>query len=665
MYQKISRYFREGLWNSSLYQETGWRCFVLKALRTGVLATQQFFHNRCSLHAASLTYYTVMAVVPILTVSFAIGRVFGFHDALKAEIVKQFDQNQEIVITLLGFADAMVDQVKGGSLALLGLFVLLWSIEQLLSSLERSLNQLWEVKRHRSWRRVLSDYLAITLFGPCFFFLATGAAVFFVDKVGEGLRALGLQAVIFTAIFFVVKLIPYCLFWVLFTFIYLFMPNTKVRPSSALLGGVCGGSAYMAMQLIYIHFQTLFNGYGVVYGSFAALPLFLIWVQVSWILLLFGACISQAHQTLQRHHFAEPSMEVSSYHKRFISRERSNSQDRARRHPAFELGSADDTVRTDFSVASGGIYPMRFEPVYKSYVWGGERIAKRFSRARLPLPCAESWEIADRSEGISIVANGIFQGKSLHELMVEWGADFLGGGASLSEFPLLIKIIDAKENLSIQVHPDDRAASLLHGEPKTESWVFLSDGAVYAGLKPGTTPEALRYAVESGVAEKFLEKLVLRAGDVIHVPAGCVHALCAGCFVLEIQQNSNTTYRLYDWGRAGRELHVDQALASIHWHSDTTPTQTPLLIEKDLHHTLESLTQCPYFKIDRWQIFDQWNVPVNPNTFQIFFFTQGEGRIIVNGQAEPFKPGMTYLVPACACQIGIQGACQAIRIWRP
>lgn len=308
------------------------------------------------------------------------------------------------------------------------------------------------------------------------------------------------------------------------------------------------------------------------------------------------------------------------------------------------------------------MYPIRFEPVYQSYVWGGDRIPKKFHRSVPPGRYAESWEVSDRPDGMSVAANGPWKGRDLHSLVSEWKDLLMGKGRHFSQFPLLIKIIDAKENLSIQVHPDEKTAKRLGGEPKTESWVVLHDGFVYAGLKHGADQERLRKAIQDQAVEGLIEKIGVKEGDAVYIPAGRVHAIGEGCLLLEVQQNSNTTYRLYDWGRTGRELHIEQAFASIHWMDPDRAVIAPRPIETDSHYVLESLIRSPFFLIDRAKILDHWNIPADPKTFQIFFCAKGEGTIEADGLKEPFRPGMTYLVPAAARSIRIEGSCQTIRI---
>lgn len=307
------------------------------------------------------------------------------------------------------------------------------------------------------------------------------------------------------------------------------------------------------------------------------------------------------------------------------------------------------------------MYPIRFEPIYQSYVWGGDRIASIYHRRNHPEKIAESWEISDREEGMSVVANGPLKGKTLHQLVLEMGEELLGEGQSFERFPILTKIIDAKANLSIQVHPDQIAAQNLGGEPKAEIWVALDEGTVLAGFKEGVDEKHFKKAIQKNEAEEFLEKYELKKGEVINIPGGRVHAICAGSLIYEVQQNSNTTYRLYDWGRP-RELHLKEGFASIRWDDKGSAKAEPRHLSSDLHHQLVILLNTPFFIVERIDIFDQFHIGQIPKSFQMFFCTEGNGKLTVDGQEESLPIGITYLVPASAKSIDFKGKCQVLRV---
>jgi mannose-6-phosphate isomerase len=227
------------------------------------------------------------------------------------------------------------------------------------------------------------------------------------------------------------------------------------------------------------------------------------------------------------------------------------------------------------------LYPLTFHPIFKERVWGGREIEKLYGK-KLPTGkyIGESWEISDRPNDESIVANGKFAGKSLRWLMEHFPRELLGDAKSATgnRFPLLIKILDAREKLSLQVHPPAHKAAELKGEPKTEMW-FIADAApgaeLFVGLKRGVTRAEFEKKISDGSVADCFHRVPVRAGDVMFLPSGRVHAIGGGLVIFEIQQNSDTTYRVFDWNRVGldgkpRELHVAQSLASIDF-SDFEP----------------------------------------------------------------------------------------------
>jgi len=217
--------------------------------------------------------------------------------------------------------------------------------------------------------------------------------------------------------------------------------------------------------------------------------------------------------------------------------------------------------------------PLTFRPIFKERVWGGRKLEQLY-RKKLPpnVPIGESWEITDRPEGVSVVASGPLAGKELRWLMEHRAAELLGPARSQAgRFPLLIKILDAREKLSLQVHPPARVAGRLGGEPKTEMW-YIADadpGAeLYVGLRRGVTRAEFERRIADGTVADCLHRVPVRPGDVMFLPSGRVHAIGAGIVLFEIQQNSDTTYRVFDWNRLGldgkpRELHVAQSLLCI------------------------------------------------------------------------------------------------------
>jgi mannose-6-phosphate isomerase len=223
------------------------------------------------------------------------------------------------------------------------------------------------------------------------------------------------------------------------------------------------------------------------------------------------------------------------------------------------------------------LYPLRFKPIFKPAIWGGRRLADMFPGAPAEGPIGEAWVLSDQGDDVSVVADGPLQGTTLRELMRDRREELLGPSLVHHEtFPLLLKIIDARENLSVQVHPNDKLAQSLAGVPrgKTEAWVVLHaelGSRIYAGLKEGVDRPRLERAIADGTVADCLHSFEPTVGDCVYLPAGTVHALGGGITVFEVQQTSDTTYRLFDWNRVdkktgeARQLHISEALECIRY----------------------------------------------------------------------------------------------------
>lgn len=300
------------------------------------------------------------------------------------------------------------------------------------------------------------------------------------------------------------------------------------------------------------------------------------------------------------------------------------------------------------------LYPFLLEPAYKDYLWGGSRIPGRFHRKQPEGVYAESWELSDRPEGMSVVANGPLKGEPLAALVARFGKELLGHGSPSSSFPLLVKLIDARERLSIQVHPDDAAADKGIGEAKTEAWHILdapAGGQVFAGLKPGTDEASFLAALKAGTLEGSLLSVPAKAGDTVFIPGGRVHAICEGMLILEVQQNSNTTYRVYDWGRMDktgkpRELHLEQALKVIHWSDSAPVVTTPRILSDKPGTKVTELVASPYFRLEKLEITAPFFVHHDGASFHALFSETDVIKVMCEAGTETIPGGRTCLIPA-------------------
>ena len=303
------------------------------------------------------------------------------------------------------------------------------------------------------------------------------------------------------------------------------------------------------------------------------------------------------------------------------------------------------------------LYPLTFHPILKERIWGGRKLAELFRKPLPPtLPIGESWEISDRPGDASVVANGPLAGRDLRWLMEHHSNDLLGlTPAAQGRFPLLCKILDAREKLSLQVHPPATLAAQMGGEPKTEMWYVAQaepEADLFVGLKRGVTrSEFARKAADGTVAECF-HRIPVRAGDAMFLPSGRVHALGAGNVIFEIQQNSDTTYRVFDWNRRDasgqlRDLHLEQSLASIDF-DDFEPALAQPAPAESLHGVAASsaVVRSPLFSVDLWEAGKAGSLPLASGTLQILAVLEGSPAVVHGAEVLALEPGQFCLIPA-------------------
>ena len=299
--------------------------------------------------------------------------------------------------------------------------------------------------------------------------------------------------------------------------------------------------------------------------------------------------------------------------------------------------------------------PLTFQPLIKQIRWGGRKLGSLLNK---PIASAEdyaeSWEIADQPNDQSIVANGPFEGRSLAELMREHGDGLLGRHSHMNQFPLLIKFLDANDWLSLQVHPNDEQAVNYNPNEngKTEAWVILDaepDSQICAGLKEGVTQSDFEHHLTAGTVEETLHMIPATVGDCIFVPAGTVHALGPGIVLAEIQQQSNLTFRLHDWGRVGgdgkpREIHVEQALNCIDFTRGPVNPVSPVPLFDGEHH-FEELIRCDYFVVRRHSAVDQFRLKLD-DRFRIIMLLNGSANLKTSLGNMELSKGNTVLLSA-------------------
>ncbi len=315
MLQKLRFLFTfitEGIWRVRR-ENTQHRQFeLIKILRVIVLSVREFVDDKCSQKASALTYYSLLSIVPLVAMAFGIAKGFGFEAALESQLMKSLYGQEAVVEWIMDFAHKYLSSIKGGMIAGIGFVMLLWSVMNVLGGIEQSFNEVWEVKRSRSLVRKFSDYVSIMLIG-ILFLVSSGSLIVSFSKSMDGVEMFQHFWSIASSI------LPYILVWFMFTMLFYILPNTKVKFTSALVGGIIAGTLFQVTQYFYVYFQVGMSRYNAIYGSFAAFPLFLIWLQTSWLIVLFGAELAFSHQNVRNFEYEKDTRSISYSYKKLMA----------------------------------------------------------------------------------------------------------------------------------------------------------------------------------------------------------------------------------------------------------------------------------------------------------------------------------------------------------
>lgn len=316
-------------------------------------------------------------------------------------------------------------------------------------------------------------------------------------------------------------------------------------------------------------------------------------------------------------------------------------------------------------------YPLIFEPILKDRIWGGTKLKTALGKTNLPTETTgESWELSAVDGDVSIVKNGPYAGKSLAELLNKYPQEILGIKVHEkfgTQFPLLFKFLDAREDLSIQVHPNDELAKKRHNSfGKTEMWYVMQadEGArIIVGFKHKSSPQEYVEHLENKNLIEILNEVKVKKGDVFFLETGTIHAIGAGIVIAEIQQTSDITYRIYDWDRVdaqgkSRELHIEQALNAMNYN--TTDTQKHYSKEENKSNTM---VDCPYFTTNYLPLNGTANIMKDGSSFTVYICTEGEYVFEAGGQTYSFKMGDTILVPASLKVFSLSGNATLLEIY--
>lgn len=299
--KKGLQYITEDIWKIPTQKRHKAKAFLIKQIRIILLAFKGFNEDKCTLQASAMTYFSALSIVPVIALIFAIAKGFGFDQVLEKRLIESFQEQQEVLNWVMQFAHSMLESTKGGMIAGIGIVFLLWSVMKLLGNIERSFNDIWGIKKSRVFIRKFTDYISIFIIAPIFIILSSSATVFISTFINKPSVELAIIDYATPLLELMVKFTPYMLIILLLTFVYTIMPNTKVKFSSALFAGLVAGISFQLLQWGYVNFQVGVSKYNAIYGSFAALPLFLVWLQMSWTIVLFGGELSFAAQNVGKY----------------------------------------------------------------------------------------------------------------------------------------------------------------------------------------------------------------------------------------------------------------------------------------------------------------------------------------------------------------------------
>lgn len=319
IFDKISsgiQFVSYDIWRITEREVNGIKSFYIKTIKTIILALRGFLENSLTSKASALTYNTILSIVPLLAVLLGIAKGFGFQGIVQEELFRFFPGHELELNKAIGYVDGYLMQAKGGVFVGVGLFILLFTVITLISNIEDTFNNIWQITNSRAWYRKISDYLAMSLLAPLFVIASGGISIFMSTIKNTYLSDLVLITPLVENL---LNLAPFVIISFMFTFLYWVLPNTKVKFLNALIAGVISGIAFQIFQILYISGQIWVSKYNAIYGSFAAIPLLLLWLHLSWIILLFGAQLSFAMQNVKRFSFERDSNNISRRYKDFLT----------------------------------------------------------------------------------------------------------------------------------------------------------------------------------------------------------------------------------------------------------------------------------------------------------------------------------------------------------
>lgn len=319
LYKKAIHFLQKDIWRLSFKEMPKHLAILIKQLRILLLAFRGYHEDKVSLRSSALTFYSMLSVVPVAAMAFGISKIAGIEKPLIKYLNEQFSGQQEVLEWIIKFANSFLENTKGGLIAGIGFIILIWSVMKVFGNIESSFNAIWQVRQGRNWFRKFSDYISMLIIAPILLVSSSSATVFFRTSFEQLSSDIFILSMIGPAVIFLLKLTPLVLIWLLLTMVFMVMPNTKVNFKSAFIAGIISGTLFIIVQWLYLYFQIGVSKYNAIYGSFAALPLFLVWLQMSWLIVLFGAEISFAVQNVEKYEFEPDTQNLSHFSWRVLT----------------------------------------------------------------------------------------------------------------------------------------------------------------------------------------------------------------------------------------------------------------------------------------------------------------------------------------------------------
>jgi membrane protein len=313
--QQLINFFEKDIWKISIKDKHPVFSFLVKQGRILFIAVRGFYEDKIQLRASALSFYTLISIVPILALVFGVAQGFGLEEYLKTLLSEKFHEHQDMLKILLGFVEKYLGRINGGYITGVGLLILFWSVMKVLGNIEDSFNGIWRIKKSRMITRKFTDYISLLIIAPVLLVIASSFNVSRLESISDSIPFL---RYLDSFLKLLVTVLSFTLIWFVFTLIYIVIPNTKVKFIPALIAGIIAGTMFQLLQWAYVNFQSLLSSYGAIYGTFAALPLFMLWLELSWLIVLLGAEISYAYQNALHYEQEAEGIHISLKDKKII-----------------------------------------------------------------------------------------------------------------------------------------------------------------------------------------------------------------------------------------------------------------------------------------------------------------------------------------------------------